>query len=416
MGYHVAVPVLWEPIGRIINPAYAYETPGAFLPSQSEVIGAIQIGMRTERMFGELTSMMVKAGFLTASITLLSILIAIDLMRRWLKPLLEVTNTAIAIQSTGIRSFIEEAKSNEKGEANLISSQKTLSRHDEIGQLCHTFSAMIQELGEHDRRLKEQKAHLVKMVERRTEEAFKAKENAEQANRSKSVFLASMSHELRAPLEAIINFSEKLKLCNEQINSRNNKEYLETINSSGRKLLSLINDILDFSRLETSTYVVQPSSFPLRKCLDAAIQANEQRILHRYLQIDLACEDLEVFTDWHALMQSISNLVSNAARFSPVHGHIRVLARSVGSDISIEIIDAGCGMTEQELAHALVPFTQIERVSSGSDGAGTGLGLPLVRHFVRLMSGKVYFFSEPEEGTVVKMIIPKTIKASLSKY
>jgi signal transduction histidine kinase len=266
---------------------------------------------------------------------------------------------------------------------------------------------MVKEIGVHDRRLREQKQRLKQMVAQRTEQLARAKEEALAANKAKSRFLASMSHELRTPLNAVIGYTEMLQHGFAR-NPEKQAEYLEIIRSSGQHLLSVINDILDLSKLEEGGYSVHPKRFSLEGCLEQAMAFVQPMILEKKLSAALDCPDVGLVNDQRMLKQVLINLMSNACKFTPTGGQVGVTVKEERGMVDIVVADNGEGMTPEEVQQALQAFVQIGAGDTRSS-EGTGLGLPIVDRFVKLMKGKLSIFSEKGQGTLVRIRLPKDI-------
>jgi two-component system cell cycle sensor histidine kinase PleC len=246
------------------------------------------------------------------------------------------------------------------------------------------------------------------MLAEAREQADEARLRAENASRSKSEFLAMMSHELRTPLNAILGFSSLLAeqymgpLGNEKY-----RDYAQSINESGTHLLSIINDILDLAKVEAGKMEIEPEP------LDAARLAEECLSLMRGLadsrRLVLAAEvpaGLTVHADRRAAKQMVVNLLSNACKFTPQGGRVRLFAAAARDGaVRLGVADTGIGMTRDEIAVALEPFGQVGEVST-SARQGTGLGLPLVRSFVELHGGRLEIDSAPGVGTTVTLVFP----------
>jgi cell cycle sensor histidine kinase DivJ len=237
-----------------------------------------------------------------------------------------------------------------------------------------------------------------------------ARTAAEQADASKSRFLATMSHELRTPLNAIIGFSEMI--VQEEalmLNAARRKEYAQLINDSGQHLLSVVNGILDMSKMESGSFEISPEPFMPRAALINC--CNLLALKARENGIDLvtrASEDLPGMTgDPRAFKQIVLNLVSNAIKFTERGGTVTVSAFAEGSRMLLRVSDTGVGIAADDLKRIGDPFFQAGKTYQRRH-EGTGLGLSIVKSLVGLHAGEMTVQSKVDEGTTVTVVLPLT--------
>jgi two-component system, cell cycle sensor histidine kinase DivJ len=237
-----------------------------------------------------------------------------------------------------------------------------------------------------------------------------ARTAAEQADASKTRFLATMSHELRTPLNAIIGFSEMIVQEDVlMIDAARRKEYAQLINDSGQHLLSVVNGILDISKMESGNFEISPEPFAPRTallncCNLLALKARDNAIE----LVSRAPEDLPVMTgDPRAFKQIVLNLVSNAIKFTERGGTVTVSASVEGLRLMLRVTDTGVGIAADDLKRIGDPFFQAGKTYQRRH-EGTGLGLSIVKSLVELHSGEITLQSKIDEGTTVTVALPLT--------
>ena len=235
-----------------------------------------------------------------------------------------------------------------------------------------------------------------------------ARTAAEQADASKTRFLATMSHELRTPLNAIIGFSEMI--VHEEammLDAARRKEYAQLINDSGQHLLSVVNGILDISKMETGNFEISPEPFAPRAALLHC--CNLLALKARDNGVDLitrAAEDLPVMNgDPRAFKQIALNLVANAIKFTERGGSVTVSATVEGTQLMLCVTDTGVGIAAEDLARIGDPFFQAGKTYQRKH-EGTGLGLSIVKGLVGLHNGEMNVQSAVGEGTTVAVALP----------
>ncbi len=238
---------------------------------------------------------------------------------------------------------------------------------------------------------------------RTRQELEKALQNAEIANRAKTLFLATVSHELRTPLNAIIGFAD---LVREQLHGKLGDprylDYVENIRSSGTQLHRLIEDVLDMSRVEMGQLVLRESWIDLAREVSAAcdIARNRHGISPQHLTLWLPKTWPGLWADARMIRQVAINLISNAIKFSGQDCHVEVDVTFDDTGAQISIKDNGVGIPAEEIDKILRPFEQVDtRLSRSYEGVG--LGLPLARAFSELHGGTLTIESELGVGTRV---------------
>jgi signal transduction histidine kinase len=234
-----------------------------------------------------------------------------------------------------------------------------------------------------------------------------AKLKAEEAMQVKSRFLATMSHELRSPLNSIIGFTRLVKRKTQNILPEKQSDNLEKVLISSDHLLMLINDVLDLTKLENNLMPIQPVDFTLEPLIDECLQTFEPMVKQKGLRLvkELEEDPLQLYTDKVRVKQIFINLLSNAVKFTE-RGKITVSVRRLNGKINIVISDTGIGIPEEKQGYLFKDFQQLDDSTTRQHG-GTGLGLSISRRLARLMEGDISFESNEGEGSTFIVTIPE---------
>ncbi|MEL7469778.1 MAG: ATP-binding protein [Pseudomonadota bacterium] len=232
-------------------------------------------------------------------------------------------------------------------------------------------------------------------------------ETASSANHAKSEFLAVMSHEIRTPMNGVLGIAEVL---DDMVEDPDQRELIAVLRDSGETLMKILNDILDFTRLEAGKVQFDDVPFAPRSLADririAQAPLANAKGLDLEFSVDLL-EDRQWIGDPHRIFQILTNIVSNAIKFTD-KGSISVsIAPVAHGGLQLQISDTGIGMEEDEIARIFDWFVQADSSTARRYG-GTGLGMSIVYRLVEAMQGGVHIDSEPGEGTVVTITLPLT--------
>ena len=348
-------------------------------------------------------------------------------------------NISVAINTAKSRERVEELLSKTQEQANELVMQK-----EELHQINQELEEQTKALRLSEENLQHQQEEL-RVINEELEERSKVlelqrddirhknealeqaqyeiKQKAEAleiASRYKSEFLANMSHELRTPLNSIMVLSELLATNKPEGMSKEEIEFANIINSSGKDLLDLINDILDLSKVEAGKYEIDIAEMNLEELRDYVIQAFSHITDNKGINLgtDFA-DDLPEFimTDSQRVLQIVKNLMSNAIKFTEKGGvKLRVFrpekktkftqsGLNAGNAIAIEVSDTGIGISNEKAKVIFEAFQQADGTISRKFG-GTGLGLTISRSLSRLLGGEIHLHSVEKEGSAFTLYLP----------
>ncbi len=237
----------------------------------------------------------------------------------------------------------------------------------------------------------------------------RAAAKAEEASRIKSDFLASMSHELRSPLNAILGFSEAIQQdLLGPLESKRVREYMADIANSGRYLLGIVDDILEMSKINAQAVALEEDLCDVTELMERTLRLvrpfSEQA--HVALAAELPGSPILIHGDQRRLQQVLVNLITNAIKFTPAGGEVALLtSQRADGAVEFAVTDTGPGIAPQDIERILTPFGQVGDVYARQHG-GTGLGLPISQALVELHGGQLVIESEVGTGTTVRVLLP----------
>jgi PAS domain S-box-containing protein len=229
-------------------------------------------------------------------------------------------------------------------------------------------------------------------------ELVSARDKAIAAEQFKDRFLSNMSHELRTPLNGIIGFTELIEALSTNDTQR---RYANYILQSSQHLLALINDILDLSKIKEGKVIIEAYPFNLYSSLVSLIE--RMRIVAQSKKIDFIYElelsqNQEVEGDWLRISQVLTNLLSNAFKFTPNEGKVTFKATYADSILECKVTDSGIGMDEATIDRIFQPFVQAD-ISTTRQYGGTGLGLSITKELLDIMEGTIDVYSRINNGS-----------------
>ena len=242
------------------------------------------------------------------------------------------------------------------------------------------------------------------ILEKQKNELKASNEKALKAIKSQDLFLATISHELRTPISAMIGLME---LMSTKVESDENVELLSNAQLSANRLRLLVNDILDISKIRANQFHLDVRDGNVYSELSSLLRTYESNAVMKHLEFVLNWKPTSYVTaklDWLRVAQILNNLLSNALKFTHT-GRVVVSVELQQRQLVVEVKDTGCGMNEEQLAHIFTPFAQGD-VSITRQYGGTGLGMTIVKSIVEMMSGKLTVSSQYGMGTTIRVTLP----------
>ena len=368
-------------------------------------VGGIALQATFHDVHEQFASRLRTSGLVLAGAVAVSALAAYLLMRGVTRSLLEVARAA------------EKVRIEQNCELHVES-----TRTDEIGVLCRAFNDMLGRLkaskkaldAAHDdleKRVAERTLQLVEEIRHRRQveqDLIRARDEAQSANRAKSEFLANMSHEIRTPLNAIMGFTDLLNQTPD-MDAEERTKSLDIIHDSGKHLLRLIDDMLEMSVLASGQSTANLAPFSPKGLLEEVSAFYREAAEKKGLGFDLvwttpAPESAE--SDPVKLRQLLENLIGNAVKFTE-QGHVKIFAGvdDVTRSLTIDVSDTGIGIPDDKRQSIFETFSQVDTSVTRKYG-GTGIGLALCRHIVRILGGQLSVRSTEGKGSTFSVILP----------
>ncbi|PYX69452.1 MAG: hypothetical protein DMG72_20840 [Acidobacteria bacterium] len=283
---------------------------------------------------------------------------------------------------------------------------------DEPDILIQAFNEMLGQIQEREGALQEAHRDLEQRVQARTAQLAAANKELELQNREveratqlKSQFLASMSHELRTPLNAIIGFSDLLAEKTAGHLTDKQGRFVGHVRDGAGHLLQLINDILDLSKIESGLLELRRESFSVSEAMPEVLSVIRPLAMAKKICIEHVGESLSVCADRVRFKQILYNLLSNALKFTPEGGKVRVESSSDGTLACISVSDTGVGIRPEDQQLIFEEFRQAGETTRGVK-EGTGLGLAITKRLVERQGGTVCVKSELGKGSCFSFTLP----------
>ncbi|OGH96234.1 MAG: hypothetical protein A2104_06820 [Candidatus Melainabacteria bacterium GWF2_32_7] len=228
-----------------------------------------------------------------------------------------------------------------------------------------------------------------------------------EADKLKNEFIANISHELRTRLNAIIGFSEALKLKIFGSLNEKQEEYIDDIHTSGIHLLGMINDLLDLSKIEAKEMQIYKKQFTVYPAICEVLNVIRAIVDKKKITIEILCKNksVEIYADYRKFQQVLYNLLSNAAKFSPERDKIEIGIDKIDNNLRIYVKDNGIGIDPKYHEKIFHKFQQVDNSYARRQGS-TGLGLTITKELVEMHSGKIWVESEPEKGATFYFTLP----------
>jgi signal transduction histidine kinase len=271
---------------------------------------------------------------------------------------------------------------------------------DEITILSENFNSMAINL-------KDLLTSLEDRVNQRTRELQEARDDAVAANKSKSEFVSIVSHELKLPMTSIKGYSDLMLAGATGALNENQTTFLNTIRNNVNRMATLVSDLADISRIESGNLRLEPREVPVWDVIDEVVTLTRTQVTHKNqtVTVDIPNELPKAWCDRNRLAQILTNLVSNANKYTQEGGAIVIHATREADLIQIKVEDNGLGMTPEDQQKLFGKFFRSadEKIR---EAPGTGLGLSITKNLIELQGGKIWFESEFRKGTSFYFTVP----------
>lgn len=263
-----------------------------------------------------------------------------------------------------------------------------VTTQDEVGTLTEMFNRLTAELYD------------------ASQDLVTANDDLKHANETKNMFLSTVTHELKTPLTSILAFSDLLLRPNSELTDRQ-RQHLEAVRRNGRQLQMLIEDLLDISRIQAGTLRLEPVDSQVSDIVDTVLATMEPifRGRDQRINVDIQAPDAVVNCDEGRIIQVLTNLLSNASKYSPENSEIALGMSAEGNHVRIAVRDNGIGISPENIERLFTPFFRVDNVQTRAV-AGTGLGLVIAKRLAELHGGAISITSEVAKGSEFVVTLP----------
>lgn len=243
---------------------------------------------------------------------------------------------------------------------------------------------------------------------KRSKEALEEKNRALlKSNGIKDKFFSIIAHDLKSPLNTFVSLTSLMEENYEDFSEEERKDFLRTISEHSRQLNKLLNNLLQWSMHQRGDLKICPEDLFLKNVVEENLKLYQQEIHRKKLRIRAEVEpELKTFGDPSMLQTVFRNLLSNAVKFTPNRGEIHIRGRFDQGEVLVDIVDTGVGIRKERIPH-LFQLDQVISTKGTGLEQGTGLGLILCREFVKFHKGEIEVDSKPDEGTKIRVKLPK---------
>ncbi|MBN2289133.1 MAG: HAMP domain-containing protein [Candidatus Glassbacteria bacterium] len=366
-----------------------------------EKLGFVVLAVSLENMNRAVAAATRHAIIITLIMVLLGALAVIYLVRSVVVPIYHLANATKAVA---------------QGE---FDQEVPINRLDEIGVLANSFNNMIrqlklsrEEIEAWNRELEAKVAERTKELEEKHFELEKAYEELKTLDKAKDDFLSLVSHELRTPLSSVLLYSEML-LDGITVSEESRTEFLSTIVDNCKRLTRLINDVLDLSKIEAGRMPFKLVQLKFRSLVGETLSGLRPNIEGK--GIEFICGEVDdrirLWGDKDKVIQVLTNIVSNATKFTPKGGEISVSLTDCGDMGLIAVKDTGKGIRKEDIPKVFDRFSHLESIDH-HHSEGTGLGMTISKSLIERLGGEIWIESKLGQGTTVFFTLPKARRVS----
>jgi heavy metal sensor kinase len=335
----------------------------ALITTDGDLVGYVQVATSLEELKTAQNNLLVALSIMGGSGILFSAVVGVWMARRALRPVDELTKTAMAIyRAENLEQRVTVPKTN-----------------DEVSRLSHAFNEMLERLSQ----------------------LFRAQQR----------LIADVSHELRTPLTVIRGNVDLLRM-----NARCDKELLDAITDESDRMTRMVKNLALLSRMDAGVLQLQLQQIDVPELLGSILRS-AQVISAGRVQVSAACEpDLTVEADLDQIKQVLLNLVENAIKYTPQGGQVRIEAIASYNDyVRLSVSDNGPGIPEKDLPHIFERFYRVDKSRSRAQGGGSGLGLSIAHSIVQAHGGRIVVHSKENAGTTFDVYLPVRQSAGPAK-